>query len=174
LGNTPFRYYKQYGHEGGCNTHFIACWPKVIKPGIITDQPGHVVDIVPTLLEITKYEYPEEYDGMKLKPLDGSSLFPIFNGKKRLEPEYFVSGLDKFRMYKRGKWKIVKVNDEDWQLYDMENDKTELNNSAGIYSEKVKELSELYKKWYLEHDMIGKDSWSYGKGRWWLRKQENN
>ncbi len=145
VGNTPFRYYKQNGHEGGCNTHCIAHWPDTIKSGFITDQPGHVVDIFPTVLDLIGVDYPEEYHGKSTIPLHGHSLLPIFQGKTRKEPEFFISGFtEKFRMYREKKWKIVKQNAGEWELYNMEKDPTELRNLASDMSDKVQELEENY------------------------------
>jgi arylsulfatase len=143
--NTPFRYFKQYGHEGGANTPFIAYWPGVIKPNTFTDQVGHVVDIAPTFLDIFNTEYPSEIQGYKTLPLHGSSLLPIFNGKQRKEPEFFISGVDKFRMFRSGDWKIVQLNGlPSWELYNMKQDPTEMNNLATKYPEKVSELLNKY------------------------------
>ena len=61
-GNTPFRFYKQYGHEGGAHTHFIARWPHVIAPAL-TDQPAHVADLLPTLLDVAGADYPRSTAG---------------------------------------------------------------------------------------------------------------
>ncbi len=149
LGNTPFRYFKQFGHEGGANTHFIVSWPGHINnKGSITNQPGHVVDILPTLLEITNSEYPDEVDGKFTIPLHGRSLLPIFLGEKRDEPPYFMSGFtERFRMFRQGDWKIVKVNNKEWELYDMDNDRTEMYNLAIEYPEKVQSLEKAYFQW---------------------------
>ncbi|MCB1122690.1 MAG: sulfatase-like hydrolase/transferase, partial [Verrucomicrobiae bacterium] len=73
VGDTPFRYYKQYGHEGGSHTHFIANWPEVIKPGI-NDSPAHLTDIYPTMLELAGTTYPAALDGKLIPTLDGESL----------------------------------------------------------------------------------------------------
>lgn len=73
-GNTPFRYFKQYGHEGGAHTHFIAHWPRVIQPNQITNQPAHLVDIYPTLLDAVGIEYPDNLNGAPSLPLHGSSM----------------------------------------------------------------------------------------------------
>jgi arylsulfatase A-like enzyme len=144
--NTPFKYFKQYGHEGGANTPFIAYWPTVIQPNTFTDQVGHVVDIAPTFLDIFNTEYPAEIQGFKTLPLHGSSLLPIFKGKQRKEPEFFISGVDKFRMFRSGDWKIVQVNGlPSWELYNMKLDPTEINNLAAKYPEKVQELLAKYK-----------------------------
>jgi arylsulfatase len=149
LGNTPFRYFKQYGHEGGAHTHFIAHWPAVIKDGGgFTDQPGHVVDLMPTLLEIAGVQYPQQTEAGLTLPLDGTSLVPVFQGEEREEPAYFVSGFsERFPMYRQGDWKIVKANGEAWELYNIAEDMTENHNLASERPEKVQALSEAYAAW---------------------------
>ena len=143
--NTPFRYFKQYGHEGGANTPFIAYWPGVIKPNTITGQIGHIVDIAPSFLDIFNIKYPSEINGFKTLPLHGKSLLPIFLGKEREEPDYFISGLDKFRMFRKGEWKIVQVNGLPWELYNMKDDPSETVDLSSKYPDKVKELTDQYK-----------------------------
>lgn len=145
VGNTPFRLYKQNGHEGGCNTHFIAHWPGVIQPGQITGQPGHVVDLFPTFLDVAGIEYPEEYQGKQTLALEGASLLPVFKGEQREEPDFFISGhTDRFRMFRSGDWKIVRQNGEDWELYDLANDPTETYDLATENAEKLAELAAKY------------------------------
>ena len=144
--NTPFRFFKQYGHEGGANTPFIAYWPKVIKPNTITDQVGHIADIAPTFLDIFNTDYPKEINGFKTLPLHGSSLLPILEGKKRKEPEYFISGVPGFRMFRMGDWKVVQVNASDnWELYNLREDPTEMINLSTKYPERVKEMVAKFK-----------------------------
>jgi arylsulfatase len=144
--NTPFRYFKQYGHEGGANTPFIAYWPGVIKPNTITGQVGHIVDIAPTFLDIFNTKYPSEINGFTTLPLHGKSLLPIFLGEEREEPEFFISGLDKFRMFRVGDWKIVQVNGlPTWELYNMKDDPSETVDLSAKYPEKVIELADKYK-----------------------------
>ncbi len=146
-GNTPFRYFKQYGHEGGAQTHFLIRWPKKIKAGSITQQQGHIVDVVPTLLEAAGIQYPEKLGEITPQPLQGQSLMPVFQGKQKEEAEFYISGwTERFRMFRKGDYKIVKVNDEDWQLYHMSEDPTEINNLANQMPEKVKELAKAYAK----------------------------
>lgn len=142
--NTPYKYFKQYGHEGGANTPFIACWPGVIKPNSITNQVGHIVDIAPTFLDIFNTKYPTEINGFATLPLHGKSLLPVFQGKKRVEPEYFISGLEKFRMFRAGDWKIVQLNGKKWELYNMKEDQTETTDLSAKFPEKVKELTDKY------------------------------
>ena len=116
----------------------------MIKPNTITAQPGHVVDISPTLLDLLNISYPDSIHGYPSLPLHGKSLLPVFEGKEREDPEYFISGLDRFRMFREGAYKIVRMNDGDWELYDMIKDPTELENLAGTLPDKVNELSGHY------------------------------
>lgn len=146
LGNTPYRQYKQCGHEGGSHTPFIAYWPGRIKANSITHQPGHVVDIAPTFLDILGDSYPDSISGHATIPLHGSSLLPVLRGEERVEPDYFISGLDKFRMFRSGPYKIVRMNGGDWELYHMIEDPSETENLAASLPEKVKELEDLYEE----------------------------
>lgn len=146
-GNTPFKYFKQYGHEGGAHTHFILRWPKNIEAGQITHQTGHIVDITPTLLEASNINYPDKLGEITPQPLQGNSLMPILKGGERDEPEFYMSGWTKrFRMFRQKDWKIVKLNNEDWELYNLKNDPTEISNLATTQPEKVEELEIAYLK----------------------------
>jgi arylsulfatase len=150
-GNTPFKYFKQYGHEGGTNTQFILRWPKKVGPGQITHQTGHIIDIAPTLLEAADIKYPAQLGEIKPQPLQGSSLMPILEGKERQEPEFYISGwTDKFRMFRQKEWKIVKLNNEDWELYNLKDDPTEINDLASGNPEKLDELVKNYKAKQVE------------------------
>jgi len=146
LGNTPYRQYKQAGHEGGSHTPFIAYWPGVIQPNTITHQTGHVVDLAPTFLDILDIDYPDSVNGFKTLPLHGKSLMPVFKGEPRNTPEYFISGLDKFRMFRKGDFKIVRMNGGEWELYNMVEDPSETNNLAVAMPDKLQELAMAYEE----------------------------
>tara|TARA_Y100000588_G_scaffold388588_1_gene489132 strand:- start:368 stop:1930 length:1563 start_codon:yes stop_codon:yes gene_type:complete len=144
VGDTPFRYFKQYGHEGGTHTHLIANWPSTISPGLNHDM-AHLTDIYPTMLELAGTEYPDTLDGKPTPTLDGESMVPLFKGESRAEPDIIISGFtDRFRMVRVGDWKIVKVNGDDWELYNLKNDPTELNDLANQNPTKLKELEKAY------------------------------
>lgn len=146
LGNTPYRQYKQCGHEGGSHTPFIAYWPGVIEANTITHQPGHVVDIAPTFLDVLGSSYPDSINGHPTIPLHGQSLLPVFKGEERPEPPYFISGMNRFRMFRSGAHKIVRLNGGDWELYNIREDPSELNNLAGSDPDRLRELADRYER----------------------------
>lgn len=153
-GNTPFRFYKQYGHEGGAHTHFIARWPGAIAPGS-TDQPAHVVDLLPTLLDVAGADYPESADGLPTPTLDGSSLLPVFRGETRPEPAILISGFtERFRMVRMGDWKLARVNAEPWELYNLADDPTELDDRAAIDRATLDALVGAYHDWIREQGAV--------------------
>ncbi|TLX73510.1 arylsulfatase [Labilibacter sediminis] len=157
LGNTPFRYFKQYGHEGGCNTHFIAHWPDHIKPNSIESQTGHVLDLYPTFLELA--------GDKDVGGLDGQSLLPVLKGKKREEPEFYVSGHKQFRMFRRGDWKLIQVNKTSWELYNIKEDPTELSDLSETHPDVLEELKKVCQNWMEEHPLVGKSGMSKLKSK---------
>ena len=149
VSNTPFRLYKQNQHEGGISTPLIAHWPGVIEAGSMTDQVGHLVDIMATLLDITGTKYPEAFEGQKLRPLRGKSLLPVFKGQRREGHKELFFEFGRYKGLRAGKWKISWQSGP-WELYDLEADRTELNNLADKMPEKTAELVKRYEAWLKE------------------------
>jgi arylsulfatase A-like enzyme len=149
LCNTPLRLYKQNQHEGGISTPLIVNWPGVVKPGAVTDQVGHLIDIMATLLDITGTSYPEQLDGNKLRPLRGKSLLPILKGQRREPHSELFFEFAKYKGLRAGKWKIA-WHKGPWELYDIENDRTELNNLAERMPAKTAELVARHEVWVKE------------------------
>jgi len=147
--NTPFRYWKKESFEGGCHTPLIVHWPGglKVKSGSITEDVGHVMDIMPTCLELAGAQYPEEYKGHKLTPPDGKSLFPIFDGQtpKRYDELFFehLGG----RAIRIGDWKLVALKDEPWRLYNLADDRTEMNDLTATYPQRVQLMSREWDQW---------------------------
>ena len=143
-GNTPFRLYKQNQHEGGISSPLIVHWPKGLKtkPGAITRQPGHLVDLMATFLDVTGAKYPERIGDRAIDPLMGRSLLPIFSDKTREAHKslYFHFGTD--RALRQGPWKLVSAKRGRWELYNIDRDRTELNNLAAEHPERVAAMAD--------------------------------
>lgn len=130
--NTPFRRHKHWTHEGGAATPLIAYWPEGIKDkGAFRHSMGHVIDFLPTFCELAGVEPIMERNGYYAPALPGKSLVPVFSSDKNIHNELYFSHTGNKALI-RGKWKAVISTPIDgrWQLYDMENDRTEINNLA--------------------------------------------
>jgi arylsulfatase len=145
--NTPFRLYKHWVHEGGIATPLIVSGPGVARAGRITDQVGHVMDIVPTCLELAGAPYPAASRRRAPLPLEGRSLAPVFRDETRSAYPPLFWEHEGNRAARLGRWKLVSRFPRGWELYDMEADRTELNDLSGRYPGKVQELAGLYEGW---------------------------
>jgi arylsulfatase len=146
--NTPFRKYKSWDHEGGICTPLIASWPARIKQdGQITRQAGHIIDVMATCLDVAGAEYPTRHNGQKVLPLEGKSLAPIFDGKARKGHDAIYWAFGGCRAMRQGKWKLVAARGKAWELYDLEADRTELNNLATANPQRVEQMAALYRAW---------------------------
>ncbi|WP_186767821.1 arylsulfatase [Blastopirellula retiformator] len=156
VGNTPFRLHKQNQHEGGISSPLIAHWPAGLKtkPGEITDQRAHLIDVMATCIELGETEYPAQWSGRNLEPLQGKSLLPILAGKTRQGHDFLYYHFATNRAIQKGKWKLVTHRASQWELYDIENDGTELHNVADQHPEVVAELSALWQKTATETDHL--------------------
>ena len=146
VGNTPFRLYKQNQHEGGISSPLIVHWPNGLKTpgGLITHQPGHLVDFMATFLELAEAKYPTSVGDRKVDPLQGKSLVPIFNGEQREPHESLFFHFRTDRALRQGKWKLVSAKRGRWELYDLEEDRTELNDLAAKFPERVAEMEQTW------------------------------
>ncbi|MDK1374083.1 MULTISPECIES: arylsulfatase [unclassified Sinorhizobium] len=147
LSNTPFRFYKRWVHEGGIATPLIVHWPAGgLESGAILDVPAQLVDIVPTVLEVTGASYPPPALGREVAPLEGRSLLPALKGETLPEnPLYWEhTGNAAIRI---GRWKLVREEPNDWELYDLAVDRTELNDLAASNPEIVADLAAKWQAW---------------------------
>ena len=148
VSNTPFRLYKHWTHEGGVATPLIMHWPKGIKKrGRLCDEPGHLIDIMATCIDVSRAVYPSEHKGHKITPMEGQSLMPAVknqaSGRRALYFEHEGN-----RAVIEGKWKLAAAGpDGPWELYDVNEDRTETHNLASEHQEQVKRLSEMWTNW---------------------------
>lgn len=146
--NTPFRLYKHWVHEGGISTPLIAHWPKVIKQkGKLTEQTGHVIDLMATCCDVAGATYPKTFKGKQIVPLEGKSLLPILQGSKRPDHDAIYWEHEGNRAVRKGDWKLVSRFPGQWELYNLKEDRTELNNLAAGHTDIVNELSTMYRTW---------------------------
>lgn len=147
VSNTPFRRHKRYVHEGGVSTPLIARWPVGIsRRGVLERASGHVIDILPTCLEVAGAAYPHQYEGRVIQPTAGRSLLPLLQGRARQEPECLYWEHEGNRAIRCGQWKLVAINGGGWELYDMHLDRTELHDLAGEQPDRVKDLVGRYEE----------------------------
>jgi len=149
--NTPFRYYKHFVHEGGISSPLIVHWPAVIKQGgQITNQTGHVMDIMATCCDVSGAAYPKTCKGAAILPLEGKSLVPVFETGKREGHDAIYWEHEGNRAVRAGQWKLVaraKGGAGKWELYDVEKDRTELHDLAAQRPDLVKDLSAQWDAW---------------------------
>ena len=154
--NTPLREHKMWIQEGGIRTPFIARWPAGIKDrGTVTPAVGHVIDLMPTALDLAGATFPASYQGRALTPLEGKSLLPLFQGKKgagrTLAWEHEGN-----RGIRAGDWKLVASYKGDWELYDLGSDRSETRNRAAEQPERVSTLAAEWQAWA---DRVGVVPW---------------
>jgi len=141
--NTPFRLHKSWNHEGGIATPLIVCWEKGIKKkNEFRKDPGHLIDIVPTILAITGAGRPETVEGHAVPVFPGKSLVPAFLKSGTVKHDYLWWNHEGNRAIRIGDWKIVADHQSPWELYDLSKDRSETINLANKYPEKVKELEQ--------------------------------
>ena len=156
VSNTPFREYKHGVHEGGISTPFIAHWPVGIKSrGEVRNDPGHLIDLMATAIDLAGATYPGERSGVRTSLPEGASLRPVFEGKplQREQPIFFEH--EGNRAIRDGKWKLVaRGPGGKWELYDMEKDRTEMNNLAATDTQRVSELAGKWEAWAKRAQVI--------------------
>jgi arylsulfatase len=163
---TPFRLYKEFAHEGGVLTPMIVHWPKGLAtaPGALTEQVGHVVDLVPTFLEIAGADFPEELDGVRRIPPDGTSLVPVLRGDVRAATPDLVWNYAHGAGIRQGDWKLVQAEKSGWwtpadvwqvlrgerrgrwELYDLSRDPAELRDLSREERERAARMKAAWKE----------------------------
>ena len=157
LSNTPFRLYKHWVHEGGIATPFIVHWPKGLEvKNAIRHSPAQLPDVMATIVEITGAAYPKSYTGHDILPLEGTSMLPILmRDTSDRGPLYFEH--EGNACIREGKWKLVRNYPSAWELYDMEEDRTESNNLAAANPDLVKLMSEKYEAWAARSRVVPRE-----------------
>jgi arylsulfatase len=165
VSNTPFRLYKHWQHEGGIATPLIAHWPLGIpakRHGQLEPQPGHLIDLMATCVDLSGASYPAERNGVAIHSREGVSLVPAFNGQPagRSTPLFWEH--EGNRAVRDGQWKLVANGPRGaWELYDLSADRTEMNDVAGQQPERVGQLAQRWEEWAKR---VGVQPWPVGGG----------
>lgn len=140
--NTPHRRHKTWVHEGGISSPLIAHWPKGIAArNELRHTPAHVVDIVPTALELAGVTKPTTWKGTPVPAAPGKSLVPALAKDETIARDCLWWLHEGHRAVRVGDWKLVAAKGEPWELYDLTTDRAEQHNLAGKHPEKVSELT---------------------------------
>jgi arylsulfatase len=145
--NTPFRRHKTWVHEGGISTPLIAHWPLGIAArNELRHTPAHVIDFVPTVLELAGIQKPAGWNGEPIPPAPGKSLVPAFAKDERISRDSIWWLHEGHRAIRVGDWKLVAAKGDPWELYDLKTDRAEQHNLAARMPEKVKELERAWQQ----------------------------
>jgi arylsulfatase len=151
--NTPFRRHKTWVHEGGICTPLVVHWPQGIAArGELRHNPAHVIDVVPTILELAGGRRPETWKGQTVPSPPSKSLVPVLAKDSTLKHDSLWWLHEGNRALRVGDWKIVAAGaGAPWELFDLAADRCEAHDLAARRPEKVRELEQA---WQREFDAI--------------------
>ena len=160
VSNTPFREYKHWVHEGGIATPLIAHWPAGIKrTGQLEHQPGHLIDVMATCVDLAGAKYSQRVGDREIQPLEGVSLAAAFAGQPlgRENPIFWEH--EGNRAVRDGKWKLVAKENRPWELYDMQADRTELDDLTAESPQVAKRLAAKWDAWAARANVLPLGAW---------------
>ena len=154
VSNTPFRLYKRYTHEGGVMSPFIIHWPAgTLANGKVNTSTFQLVNVAPTLYDALGVTYPDNLNGSKLEPLAGGSMLPALVSAESANSQLWWEHIGNAAII-RGKWKLVRQYDWNWELYDLTTDRNELKDLASANPDLVAELTAEWEKLADQYGVI--------------------
>ncbi|HKX61946.1 MAG TPA: arylsulfatase [Verrucomicrobiae bacterium] len=172
VSNTPFREYKHWTHEGGISTPFIVHWPNGITnyPGALNPaafgrlitEPGQLVDIMATCLDVASTTYPAVHRGESITPPEGRSLAPLWSARPSSNtntPHFLYWEHEGNRAVRSGDWKLVARENKPWELYHLGRDRTEMNDLASSEPARVAELAGRWDAWAARAGVLPLGTW---------------
>jgi arylsulfatase len=160
VSNTPFREYKHFVHEGGVSTPLIAHWPAGIKrSGQLESQPGHLIDVMATCVDLAQAKYPTKVKENAIKPMEGVSLVPAFSGKslERSNPIFWEH--EGNRAIRDGDWKLVAKFNRAWELYNLKTDRTEMHDLVSKMPDVAKKLEAKWDAYAARANVLPLGAW---------------
>ena len=156
VSNTPFREYKHWVHEGGISTPLIAHWPASIKRnGQLDATPSHLVDLMATAVDVSGATYPKVFhDGQTIKPMEGKSLFPVFQGHT-IDRDALYWEHEGNRAVRVGDDKLVaKGANGKWELYNIAQDRSEQHDLSNEQPGRVEELKAKWEAYAMRANVL--------------------
>jgi arylsulfatase A-like enzyme len=151
--NTPWRMYKHYSHEGGISTPLVVHWPAGIgRRNVIENTPAHLIDLMPTIVEASAAGYPQRLGEREILPMAGVSLLPTLHGKRMPARTLFFEH-EGTRAVREGRYKLTALRGDSWKLYDMERDRTEMDDLSGKEPKRVESLAKKWDAWASENQV---------------------
>ncbi|MDQ7948194.1 MAG: arylsulfatase [Pedobacter sp.] len=173
LSNTPFKLYKCRVHEGGISAPFIASWQgHLATNGTWIKTPAHVIDLMPTFMQLAGAKYPSSFKGNAIHPVQGVDIMPLLKGKTIAKRTlYWEHEANRAILLPDG-WKLVSKSSNKapfagpWELYNLNNDRSETTDLANRFPAKVKAMSTLWTSWANQNHVFpldGTDLWERGR-----------
>lgn len=155
LENTPFRRYKHFEHEGGISSPLIVHWPDGIPAkNELRDQQSHIIDIMSTCVDVSGAQYPTNYNGHDILPMEGRSLVPAF-ANQPIQRDAIYWEHEGNAAVLQGDWKLVRFRwNGVWELYNIKADRTEQHDLSASQPDKVKQLSALWNAWAKRDNVL--------------------
>jgi arylsulfatase len=151
--NTPWRMYKHYSHEGGISTPCIVHWPgRIGRRNAIENTPTHLIDLMPTIVEASGASYPQQIGERKILPMAGVSLIPTLQGRRTPSRALFFEH-EGTRAVREGRYKLTALRGDSWKLYDMERDRTEMDDLSSKEPKLVESLAKKWDAWASENQV---------------------
>jgi arylsulfatase len=151
--NTPWRMYKHYSHEGGISTPCIMHWPRGIRrTNAIENTPAHLIDLMPTIVEASGGSYPQRLGERTIFPMAGVSLLPTLQGRRMPSRALFFEH-EGTRAVREGRYKLTALRGDSWKLYDMESDRTEMDDLSSKEPRLVESLAKKWDIWASENQV---------------------
>ena len=180
VANTPFFLYKHHGHQGGCCTPLIISWTggidRSLWGSIDKENYGHLIDIMPTVCELTGGQYLSVRDGLITMQAEGTSLVPSLRGETVRRRNPIIMEHEGNKMFRDGDWKIVREYElvdgresteaeNPWRLYNLRNDPTEIKDLASKEPERLKSMVTAYNAW-ADHTGVNQNL-KFTVGKWY-------
>ncbi|AMV20916.1 arylsulfatase [Planctomyces sp. SH-PL14] len=162
VSNTPFREYKRWVHEGGISTPLVMSWPAAVaadRKGALERQPGHLIDVMATCVDVANAAYPAGFDGHAIKPREGVSLVSAFHGRSLDRPQPLFWEHEGNRAVRDGRWKLVAKENQPWELYDIDRDRTESNNLAAAEPERARTMAAQWDAYAARANVLPLGTW---------------